>query len=57
VSALLDKLDDLQRDLLAAEVLDQHLVSKSLSYIRDSKSDPAVVEKLMIRLARTLSRK
>jgi len=57
VAALYDKLDDLQRDLRAAEVLDQNSVSKPLSFIRDSKSDPAVVEKLMVRLARTVSRK
>jgi hypothetical protein len=50
-------IDDLQRDLRAAEVLDQNSVSKPLSFIRDGKSDPAVVEKLMIRLAQSVSRK
>ena len=57
MAALYNKLDDLQRDLCAAEVLDKNSVSKPLSFIRDSKSDPAVVEKLMVRLARTVSRK
>jgi hypothetical protein len=57
VAALYDKLDDLQRDLRAAEVLDHNSVSKPLSFIRDSKSDPAVIQKLMVRLARTVSKK
>jgi hypothetical protein len=57
VAALYEKLDDLHRDLRAAEVLDQYSVSKPLSFIRDSKSDPVVVEKLIVRLARTVSRK
>ena len=57
MAALYDKLDDLHRDLRAAEVLDQYSVSKPLSFIRDSKSDPVVVEKLIVRLARTVSRK
>jgi hypothetical protein len=33
VAALYDKLDDLQRDLRAAEVLDQNSLSKPLSFI------------------------
>jgi hypothetical protein len=57
VAALYDKLDDLQHDLHAAEVLDRNSVSKPLSFIRDGKTDPAVVQKLMVRLARTFSNK
>lgn len=57
MAALYDQLDYLHCDLRAAEVLNHNSVSKPLSFIRDSKSDPAVVQKLMVRLARTVSRK
>lgn len=57
MAALYDRLDDLECELHAAEVLDRNSVSKPLSFIRDCKSDRAMVQKLMVRLARTVAKK
>jgi hypothetical protein len=57
VAALYDRLDDLECELHAAEVLDRNSVSEPLSFIRDCKSNIAMVQKLMVRLARTVAKK
>jgi hypothetical protein len=57
VAALYDRLDGLQCELHAAEVLDRNSVSEPVSYIRDCKLNPAQVQKLMVRLARTVAKK
>jgi hypothetical protein len=57
VAALYDRLNDLECELHGAEVLDRNSVSKPLSFIRDCKSNPVMVQKLMVRLARTVAKK
>ncbi|PNF41038.1 hypothetical protein B7P43_G08226, partial [Cryptotermes secundus] len=57
VAALYDRLDDLECELHAAEVLDRNSVSKPLSFIRDCKSNLEMVQKLMVTLARTVAKK
>lgn len=57
MAALCDRLDGLECELHAAEVLDRNSVSEPLSYIRDCKSNLSEVQKLMVRLARTVARK
>jgi hypothetical protein len=56
VADLYDRLEDLECDLHAAEVLYRNSVSKPLSFIRDSKSR-AKAQKLMVTLATTVAKK
>jgi hypothetical protein len=57
LAALHEKLDDLKCDLHVAEILHHNSISKPLSFIKDCKSDAAVVQQLMVRVARIVARK
>nr|CAD7430441.1 unnamed protein product [Timema monikensis] len=54
LSSLHDKLDDLELDLCAAEILKSNSVPKPLSFIRDFKSNSTTVQQLLTKMARTL---
>nr|CAD7198940.1 unnamed protein product [Timema douglasi] len=57
LSSLHDKLDDLELDLCAAEILKSNSVPKPLSFIRDFKSNSTTVQQLLTKMARTLGKK
>jgi hypothetical protein len=57
LAALYAKLDDLKCDLHVAEILHHNSISKPLSFIQDCKSNAAMVQKLMVRVARTVAKK
>ncbi|XP_069692436.1 NBAS subunit of NRZ tethering complex-like isoform X2 [Periplaneta americana] len=57
VTALHDKIDALECDLHAAEVLDRNSIAKSLSYIRDCKTSVNMEQQLMVKLARMVAKR
>jgi len=57
VVGLHDRLTELTCVLHAAEILDCYSVPKSLSFIRDCRSNPVMIEHLMTGLARSVDKR